>query len=530
MNTAIGEISQSRQVRGLALFLGLAWLVWVLANWIVTGSTQYLVIGSMIIAMIMVTVGILKDWRSGLLFFILWLLFEDLARKYLGNGTLLFFGKDILAAIIYVSIFTARQRNKMELFRPPFLVPLAIFFALAFVQVFNTQAPSPLYGLLGLKLYFYYVPLMFAGYALLRSKKDLDRFLIFSVALGLLIASLGIIQSVVGLQFLNPATLAPELEALGNLTRISPITHRAVPVPSSVFVSGGRYASYMILLIILAMGAQAYMLLTRRRRSIYGFLGIGLALVGAMQSGSRGTIIYATMSIFAVSAGLLWGAPWRWGQGHRLAKAVRRSILVGAMGLFLMVQFFPNSIGSAWAFYFETLSPTSSANELQHRAWDYPLLNLTKALQSPRWLIGFGTGSASLGMQYVDRLLGQRREALSVENGYGTLILEMGIMGLVLWIFWTTTLLLYAWKIVRGLRETVYFPVGFAIFWYSFMLLVPFTYLGINTYQNFVMNAYFWILIGVLFRLPHLARVPQVVPAKERVARIVGLQPVFGRR
>jgi hypothetical protein len=36
------------------------------------------------------------------------------------------------------------------------------------------------------------------------------------------------------------------------------------------------------------------------------------------------------------------------------------------------------------------------------------------------------------------------------------------------------------------------------------MVLVPLTYNGLNTYQNFVMNAYLWLLIGVVFRLPSM--------------------------
>jgi len=93
------------------------------------------------------------------------------------------------------------------------------------------------YGLLGLKLYFFYVPLMFVGYALIDTNADLERVLVFNIVPGLVIAVLGIIQSVIGLTFLNPTELAPELKALGNLTRESPLTHVSIPSPTSVFAS-----------------------------------------------------------------------------------------------------------------------------------------------------------------------------------------------------------------------------------------------------------------------------------------------------
>jgi hypothetical protein len=497
---------RSKQIRGLLLLLGLAGTVWILTNWIVTGSTDLFATGSIAIALAVVVLATLDNWRVGIFLFLLWLLFEDLARKYMGNGLSLFFGKDILAAITYLSLWRAKQRREVAGFRPAFIVPLGLFFCLALIQVFNTWTPSVLYGFLGLKLYFYYFPLIFVGYGLIRNEKDLVRLLVFNVALGLLIASLGIVQSIVGLKFLNPAYLAPELQTLGNLTRYSPITHQAVPEPTSVFVSTGRFASYIILVATLALGTQAYLLLTRRRRAAYGFVGIGIAVVAVVQSGSRGALIYVAITMLALSAGFLWGAPWRLGQGRRLIKASRRAFLIGAVGLFLMVQFFPRSIGASWAFYSETLSPTSPSSELQDRTWDYPLLNLMTALHHPRWLYGDGTGTASLGMQYVAKALGQPPISFWVENGWGTLILEMGILGPILWIAWTFSLLYFSWKIVRQLRETVYFPVALSIFWYAFILLVPLSYNGMPPYQNYVMNAYLWLLVGVLFRLPHLAR------------------------
>lgn len=502
---------QSRQAQGLFLLAGLMGIVWALADWIVTGSIEMLVIGAMAIALAIAIVTTLNNWRAGVLLFIFWLLFEDLARKYLGNGFILFFGKDVLAGITYLSFWRAKRRGEVFWFRPPFIVPLTLFFALAFVQVFNTWTPSVLYGLLGLKLYFYYFPLIYAGYSLMRNRKDLEQLLVYNLGFGLLIAILGIIQSIVGLKFLNPSALAPELEVLGNLTRFSPITHRAVPQPTSVFVSTGRFASYIILVLILALGANAYLLVTRRRGAAYGFLAIGIAVVATVQTGSRGALIYVAMSMLVLSAGFLWGAPWRWGQGRRLVKAMRGAFLVSALGLFFMIQFFPSSIGASWAFYSETLSPTSSASELQNRTWTYPLHNLMTALQHPRWLYGDGTGTASLGMQYVAKALGQAPIGFWVENGWGTLILEMGILGPILWLVWTSSLLYSSWKIVRQLRGTIYFPVALSIFWFAFVLLVPFSYNGMAPYQNYVMNAYLWLLIGVLFRLPHLAADAQAV-------------------
>jgi hypothetical protein len=43
------------------------------------------------------------------------------------------------------------------------------------------------------------------------------------------------------------------------------------------------------------------------------------------------------------------------------------------------------------------------------------------------------------------------------------------------------------------------------IFLYAFLLLLPLTFAGLQPYQDFILNAYLWLLLGVLFRLPKLA-------------------------
>jgi hypothetical protein len=212
-----------------------------------------------------------------------------------------------------------------------------------------------------------------------------------------------------------------------------------------------------------------------------------------------------------MTSAFLWGAPWRWGQGHRMVKALRRGFLIGGLGLILMVEVFPSVMGGNWAFLTETLSISGEGSELTNRAWDYPVRNIMDAF-SGNWIAGNGTGMNSLGMQYVSRFLNEPGPAYGVESGYGGLVVEMGIGGLLLWILWVAVLLWQGWKIVRKLRETVYFPIGFAIWWYAFEALVLLMYFGIQAYQDYVNNAYLWLFIGVLYRLPKLAEMPQTVP------------------
>ena len=507
---------------GLGLFCFALWLAWQVGGKIAAEDMRSIAFVALGFAGCVVAVTVLRDWRTGFYMFLVWLLFEDLARKYLGNGTALFFGKDVLALFTYVSLFAAIRKGREKSFRPPFLLFLSFFIWLGVLQIFNQNSPSVLYGLLGFKLYFYYIPLMYVGYALIRNDEDLRKFLLANVILAAVIASLGIAQAILGHSFLNPTTLAPELRDLGQLDRVTPISNQIFSQPTAVFVSAGRYSLYLILAEILAIGGAGYLLLYTRRNRRMTLLVVGLIGAGILLCGSRGAVVYGSASTLVLAAGFLWGAPWRARQAHRMLKAIRRYFMMAALGLTAIILLFPDEAGSRLAFYTETLNPNSSAYAVSIRTWDYPIANLMAAFTRPNWVIGNGIGTASLGIQYVSKALGQRIPELWVEEGYGQLIVEMGIIAPFLWFLWTGALLYYSWGILRRLRQTRFFPLAFAIFWYAFLLLYPFTYGGLAPYQNFVNNAYLWLLVGILFRLPELQAnplSPVMVPSSRPQAR-----------
>jgi hypothetical protein len=487
---------------GLSLFIGSTWLAWTLGSHIATQdlrTIEYYVLG---FAACIAAVAILRNWRLGLYFFLIWVLFEDLTRKYLGNNMAIYFAKDALVGLVYLSLLVDIRAGRAKAFRPPFMPFLIVFFWFGVLQIFNSNSPHILYGLMGIKIYFYYIPLMFVGYALIRSDEDLRTFLVVNGVLAGVIGTIGIIQAIVGHSFLNPATLAPELRELGELDKISPITRQTLSLPSAVFVSAGRFSQYLTSAIILTMGSAGYLLLhTKRSRNLI-FLAFGIVGVATLFSGSRGALMLAIATVLVLSVAFLWGAPWRWQQAHRMLKAVRRLFVVGALGLAAILLVFPEAAASRIAFYAETLLPSSSEYQLGHRSWDYPIHNLELAFTNPNWIIGNGIGTASLGTQYVAKIIGKRSPDISVEEGFGLLIIEMGILAPFLWIAWSAALLYYSWKTAMGLRETRLFPIAFAIFWYAFLLLYPMTFGSLSAFENYVCNLYLWLLVGVLFKLP----------------------------
>src|SRR5436190_364075 len=239
-----------QKAKSVVWLLGLFGVLWVVAGWIAAGAFKQMMLGGIALIVLAITLRILNNWREGFYLFMVWLLFEDLVRKYMGNNMYIFFAKDFLVAVTYASLLLNLQRRREATFRPPFLPALTAFL------------------LLGV----------------------------------------------------------------------------AVPRPCSVFVSDGRFASYIVLVFILGFGTAAYLLVRAHRGVKIAFPAVALAAVAAVMTGGRGAFSWVLISTLVLTVGLLWGVPRRWSQGQRLFKAIRRSYAGAGLALLVTVAIFPKEI------------------------------------------------------------------------------------------------------------------------------------------------------------------------------------------
>jgi hypothetical protein len=450
-------------------------------------------------------IAILNNWRNGVYFFFSWLLFEDLARKYLGNNMAVYFAKDLLVAFVYISFILAVRRKKtVRIVRPPFFIPVMLLVWFGIMQIFNPASTTIVYGLLGVKLFFWYIPLYFVGYALFNSEADLRRFFRLNAWLALVITSLGVAQSIIGPSFLNPARPADEIRELSTLYRVSPITGLVSYRAPSVFVSAGRYTNYLLIAWVLMLAFTGYLLLRHRKGRNLVFISLAVIYAAILLSGSRGVFLWTAGAALIITVAFIWGAPWRQREVLRVFRTVQRAALAIGLAIVALFFVFPDALFARLAIYSETLTPGSANSELQSRTWDYPLRNFLGAFNYDRWPYGYGIGTSSLGVQYVARIFHGAPMGVGVESGFGALVVEMGIGGLILWFIMSIAIIASAWRVVKKLKGSAWFPIGFSIFLYAFVLLIPTTFASMQAYEDFVINAYFWTLLGILFRLPTL--------------------------
>ncbi|PWU08517.1 MAG: hypothetical protein C5B47_04585 [Verrucomicrobia bacterium] len=484
-----------------------------LSDYILADDVNSLVLIALAVVACAIVVVILNNWRNGLLLLLIWMLFEDFARKYLGNNMAIYFGKDILALIVYLSFFIAIRKEKLPIFRPPFRMPLLLIVWFGFMQIFNPGSPSIFFGLMGFKLFFYYVPLMIIGYAYLSSEKNLRRFFFLNLILLLIIGSLGGAQSVLGHTFLNPQNLQEDIRDLAMNYRTSPITGLTSYRPTSVFVSAGRYADYLGVAWVSALGFTGFLLFRQKQGRTLGFVAVAVTAGALLLTASRGAFSWGIINAAVFSIAFLWGAPWHNGEVIRVLRTIQRTTFGILVAFFFLALLFPEALQSRLSLYYETMSPGSSHSELAFRTWAYPLENFLGAFDFDRWPYGYGIGTCGLGVQYVSRFFHVVPPNAGVESGFGEIVLQLGIVGLVLWLVLTGAILLSVWRVVIDLRGTMWFPLGFAIFWFAFMVFVPYMWGGMVAYEDFIINAYLWVLLGMLFRLPEFAHAEKLVLA-----------------
>jgi hypothetical protein len=423
----------------------------------------------------------LNNWRNGVYFFFTWLLFEDLARKYLGNNMAAYFAKSVLFAVVYLSLFISVRRKKTaKIVRPPFFVAVMLLVWFGIMQIFNPASTTIVYGLLGVKLFFWYIPLYFVGYAFFDSEADLRRFFNLNAWLALVITGLGVAQSIIGPAFLNPARPADEIRELSTLYHVSPIIGLAAYRAPSVFVSAGRYTNFLLIAWMLILAFTGYLLLRHRRGRNIAF-SLAVIYAAVILLGFRGAFLWTAGVAIIIAFAFLWGAPWRQREVLRVFRTLQHPALGIALAIVALFFVYPDALLSRLVIYSENLTPGAPNSELQNRTWDYPLRNFSGASDYDRWPYGFGIGTSSLGVQYVARTFHAAPMGVGVESGFGS-----------------------AWKVFERLRGSPRFPLALSIFLYATVLLPSMTFTSMVAHEDFVINAYFWLMLGILFRLPTL--------------------------
>ncbi|MHB8589529.1 MAG: hypothetical protein ACYDA0_11855 [Candidatus Dormibacteraceae bacterium] len=451
---------------------------------------------------------LIRSWRVTLGVLLVWLVFEDLLRKMSGNDIRVYFIKDLIYVLLLIALLRDRRaRGAWREATGRSRLPLYALMGWAVIMAVPAAFTDWRLPVIGLRLDFFYAPLVVAGFLLARaSTRLLARALTLIALVGGTACAIGIVQAILGPTFLAPSGPTP-----GLINLILLRSGGTVYEPTGTFVDPGRFASMAV--IAVGVSAAAFILATGRSRAV-ALATLFVSAIAVWLTGGRATLVQAAFLLILAAAPVVLSK-------HRRSLTVAGVVAVATVVVIAgAAVLFPRLLTSRFAWYSSTLNPFSSQNEWAFR-WHLYSSNLERAVNLGGWF-GMGTGQESLGKQYIYGGSQYSTKGLyQIEGGYAAVAAEWGLVGLLLWLAWTLSWVGRQLKVVWALRDQ---PVGHAglvlVGWIFLFLFLGFV-AGFQVFQNYLANAYFWLLSGMVFGLAsiRLAQVegdPHPVGVQER--------------
>ncbi|MGH9013432.1 MAG: hypothetical protein ACRDZ1_05795 [Acidimicrobiia bacterium] len=444
-----------------------------------------LLAGAIVLALVVPL--ILGRWRVLLGSLFAWLVVEDLLRKLAGNDLRLYFVKDVIYLLVLIGLATdpgvrstwtrATGRTRWALYA---LIGWGL--ALSVASFFE----NPVLPAVGMRLHFLYVPLVVAGFLMARDSARVRRWLVGLATLAAAASIVGIIQAVVGPDFLSPGQ-PTDLQHL-ELTRRT-LSGRELFQPSGPFADPGRLIAASVVGVTVAFAA-----FVGWRKQARGpiLLGIVCAAGTWAASGKAGVILVGTLALATIVS-------LRFGSRERRVRWAMGTATVLIVALVALAAAFPGLFRDRVEYFAQTLSPTSPVNEWSDRfdAWES---DIARGI-AIGGLLGTGTGQESLGRQYIFGDETDERRLSQVEGGYASLAVEWGLIGIGLWLVWSISWTRRLWRSGKRLRGSSLASATFVLFAWAVMVLFVRFMTGLSSWQDYLPNAYFWFLSGVVFGL-----------------------------
>lgn len=487
---AVKETAMIAAMAGVAIVMGAA-----VAGGIPMARTAVLPLVGAGLVLLIASSTLLRSWQVALGVFLAWLVVEDLVRKLSGNDIRMYFVKDAIYLLLLISLFIKpTNRGAWRAAIGNARLPLYGVMGWAVVMAIPVAMVDWQLAVVGLRLDFLYVPLVVAGFLLAQGGRALSRALLLMALLGAVASSVGILQAILGPEFLSPGRPTPGLINLV-LIRAQGTVYR----PTGTFVDPGRFDSMAVIAVAIGIAA---MFVNRGRLRGVAAACVLVSFAAVWVSGGRSGLLQA-LALLGIAL-------------IPIMRHLRRSTLVTLVlvafgviaGTAAISYFLPNLLSNRFAFYLSTLNPLSGANEWGFR-WSQFTSNLQRGIDLGG-VIGLGTGHESLGKQYLYGGATNSTSGLySIEGGYAAVAVEFGLVGLVIWLVWTIGWTRRQIRLAWAERDWVLRSAGLVLVGYLVIFLIIEFAIGFQSFQNYFANAYFWLLSGVVFGI-HRASQPDV--------------------
>ncbi|PPT08134.1 Bacterial cell division membrane protein [Geitlerinema sp. FC II] len=458
--------------------------------------------------------GIIALWMSykypflALWAFVIYMPFAGTITYWIGGGNALFqLAKDGFAFPAMFAIWQILSKQRKPFIMPkalktPLMVLMGIllmtFLATNVSQQFSgTPGEQPIaMGLLGLKVFIGYLPLITCTYYLIKDKKDFLLFTRTHVVLAIICCFLGLVQYMMlssgtcqGTDHLTgddlfKATLDAKCLVGGSLV-FSP-SQNMIRLPGT-FVAPWQWAWFLIgnTFFTFASAFSDPSLIWQ----LVSFLGMALVFVNAVISGQR--IALLLVPVITVILLVLTG---------QISKPQRFIPIVGGISVLIVLGtiLFPDVIQGRIDSTISRWQASPPTEFIAHQA------EFTSKGQSG--IFGHGLGRATNSA----RMFG---DTALIETYYPKLLYEIGPIGVLSFLGVVTSLTIATFKVWRSIKEK-HFRSYAASFWVFIFFISYQTYyypLDVDP-----VAVYYWMAIGATLRLPELE--------KQELARLAALE------
>lgn len=442
---------------------------------------------------IAIWLAILFKWQRAIWMLILFVPFgSGIALMLRPNpfGPLL---KDFLFVLPLYAVFVLFHMREFRNARipNPISLMLVLFGAIVLLQTFNPSMRDMVAGAVGIKIWLLYIPLAYLVSAMIIRAEDLVGFLRVATAVAVIPCGIGI------LQFSMSATVGYEITmtmfyggnaaaATQNFTTFQMGTD-FYRIPSTFsFVT--QYSGYALMMLAVAYMHQSVEPNPGWR--LFSQIATGLIFVAAILSGARSNFLFAPMLLLVILF---------------LDAKLKRIALWLIVGPFVMITTL-NVVGLD---VFTIAGKTGGL--VNEYGSDLIIPDLIRSLVNSPLGQGVGTNTgASRNLMSASEIAALQP---MIEGYYSKAIIELGIPGLIILLAILTSLSLYGLGIHRRMRDPMARSCSAAIT--GFIIVM-----AIHSFKGWQIdldpiNVWYWILVGILFRLPEL-RFDQLAAARKQ--------------
>jgi len=431
-------------------------------------------------------VWIFIRWRASVYAFMIYVIIEGFLINYFTGYTELNLVKDLFVLLLFtVMAAVLITKRIMPIPAMSWLVPFGAFAAVYLAEVFNPSLPNVYVGLVGVRVTLLYFLLVPVAYWFFDSRARALKFFVFMVAVSIPVSLFGIVQYFKGPEWME--TMSPGFHrAVFYAYGLEPTKETTYFRTFSTFVHTGGFSQYLLLLMLVTLALWAVPAMRRHRAWIVSAFVI--QFLAQLTTGGRSSFIY-----FVV--------------GSVMVLFLQRGSIRVAPLLVLLPLLFMGTIGALGAGFIDRYSSLLNVEYVRDR--NMPLLTgwLVESMKTS-WA-GLGAGYACTASRHVGIT------ALNVgvvENGLAKIRFEAGLPGLVLYVVFILSMMLYCLRQTLQVRDvqTRWFSSACA----TFLIVNLATVILGSPFDASPTNVYIWFFTGFLARAPLLDSVPVAQPGR----------------